>query len=411
MFGAKLIERYYNKEDSGKEKKHMLTILLCIIYISFISLGLPDALLGSAWPSMYTQLQVPISYAGIISMVVAGGTIVSSLMSYKLIHRLGTGKVTAISVGMTALALFGFSVSNSFLQICLWAIPYGLGAGSVDAALNNFVAIHYKARHMNWLHCFWGVGASLGPYIMGYCLTKNLGWNSGYRYIFFIQMALTALLFLSLPLWKKNDSAQGEEQMEAKSLKLRDMAKINGIKPAMLAFLCYCGLETTTGLWGSSFMVLAKGISKDTAAEWVALFYLGITIGRFLSGFITMKQSDHNMVRIGQIIIILGTVTLMLPLSGYALCVGFVLIGLGCAPIYPGLLHATPDNFGTELSQPIMGMQMACAYIGSTFMPPLVGLLVEHISMSLYPIFLLAVVVLMIYMVERLYRIKRAEAG
>ncbi len=387
----------------------MLTILLCIIYISFISLGLPDALLGSAWPSMYTQLQVPISYAGLISMVVAGGTIVSSLLSYKLIRKLGTGKVTAFSVGMTALALFGFSISHSFLLICLWAIPYGLGAGSVDAALNNFVALHYKARHMNWLHCFWGVGASLGPYIMGYCLTRNLGWNSGYRYIFFIQMALTAVLFISLPLWKKSVPSQEDEQAAANSFKFRDLARIAGIKPAMLAFLCYCGLETTTGLWGSSYMVVAKGLSPDAAAEWVALFYLGITVGRFLSGFITMKLSDHNMIRVGQVIIVLGTVALMLPLSNYAMCAGFVLIGLGCAPIYPSLLHATPDNFGNELSQPIMGIQMACAYIGSTFMPPLVGLLVEHISMSLYPIFLFAVVVVMILMVERLYRIKMAK--
>jgi len=387
----------------------MLSVLLVIIYISFISLGLPDSLLGSAWPSMYTGLQVPISYAGIISMVVAGGTIVSSLLSYKLIKKLGTGKVTAISVCMTAVALLGFSVSHSFLQLCLWAIPYGLGAGSVDAALNNFVALHYKARHMSWLHCFWGVGASIGPYIMGYCLTRNLGWNGGYRYIFFIQIALTAVLFFSLPLWKKSAPSQEEEQVIVKSLKIKEIARISGIKPAMLAFLCYCGIETTTGLWGSSYMVMAKGLSPDTAAKLVSLFYLGITAGRFLSGFVTIKINDHNLIRAGQILILLGTIVLMIPLPELEMCAGFVLIGLGCAPIYPSMLHATPDNFGNELSQQVMGIQMASAYIGSTFMPPLVGLIVEHVSMTLYPILLCGVLIVMVVMVERLYRITSAK--
>ena len=388
----------------------MFTLLLAIIYISFISLGLPDALLGSAWPSMYPLFQVPVSYAGIVAMIIAGGTIISSLFSARLISRLGTGKVTAISVLMTAAALIGFSYSNSFWLVCLWAIPYGLGAGSVDAALNNFVALHYKARHMSWLHCFWGVGASLGPYIMGYCLTRGSSWNSGFRFIFYIQIALTAVLFLSLPLWKKSLPSQKDEQEKAKTLKLRDISRVRGLKPALVAFLCYCGLETTTGLWGSTYMVMEKGLSADVAATWISFFYWGITAGRFLSGFITMKIGDRNMIRAGQIVALLGIVVMLLPLPNFALCTGFVLIGLGCAPIFPSLLHATPENFGKGISQSIMGLQMASAYIGSTFLPPLAGLIAERVSMKLYPFFLLAIVLMMIVMAECLNRIKRKQA-
>jgi len=388
----------------------MFTLLLAIIYISFISLGLPDALLGSAWPSMYPLFQVPVSYAGIVAMIIAGGTIISSLFSARLINRLGTGKVTAMSVLMTAAALIGFSYSDSFWLVCLWAIPYGLGAGSVDAALNNFVALHYKARHMSWLHCFWGIGASLGPYIMGLGLTRGSSWNSGFRIIFYIQIALTAVLFVSLPLWKKSLPAQKDEQEKTKTLKLRDISSVRGVKPALFAFLCYCGLETTTGLWGSTYMVMEKGLSADVAATWISYFYWGITAGRFISGFITMKIGDRNMIRAGQTIALLGTVVLLLPLPNSALCAGLVLIGLGCAPIYPSLLHATPDNFGKGISQSIMGLQMASAYIGSTFLPPLAGFIAERVSMKLYPFFLLAIVLIMIFMAESLNSIKRRQA-
>lgn len=380
----------------------MFTILLVIIYISFISLGLPDALLGSAWPSMYGGLGVPVSYAGIISMIIAGGTIISSLYSGKLIKRLGTGKVTAFSVCMTAAALFGFSISHSFIWLCIWAVPYGLGAGSVDSALNSFVALHYKARHMSWLHCFWGIGASLGPYVMGYCLTRGLEWNSGYRIISVLQIVLTATLIFSLPLWKKAKISAEQGEMIHRSLSIRELIAIPGAKPALTAFLCYCGLETTTGLWGSSYMVLERGLSPDTAAKWTSLFYLGITFGRFVSGFVTMRLGDRNMVRLGQGITALGIIALMLPAGNLIMCAGFILIGLGCAPIFPSLLHATPANFGKELSQSIMGVQMASAYIGSTFMPPLFGLIAEHLSIALYPFFLVIFVILMIVMAERL---------
>lgn len=387
----------------------MFALLLAIIYVSFISLGLPDGLLGSGWPSMYQNLNVPVSYAGIVSMIIAGGTIISSLYSGKAIKKLGTGKVTAVSVGMTAAALFGFSISHSFALLCVWAIPYGLGAGSVDAALNNFIALHYKARHMSWLHCFWGVGATLGPYVMGYCLTRGQGWNSGYRTVAIIQVALTAVLIFSLPLWKKIGSSSGAESIVFKSLGLRELIRLPGAKPALTAFFCYCALETTTGLWSSSYMVMVKGISADNAAKWTALFYLGITCGRFLSGFITMRLGDRNMVRLGQGIIVLGIAALLIPSANTLMLVGLVLVGLGCAPIYPSLLHETPENFGRELSQAIMGVQMACAYIGSTFMPPLFGLLAEHTSLRLYPFYLIIFIVLMFVTAESLNKIKDAE--
>ena len=385
----------------------MLTLLLAIIYMSFISLGLPDSLLGAAWPSMYEGLHVPLSYAGIVSVMIAVGTIVSSLLSARLIRKIGTGKVTAISVLLTALALLGFSFSHSFLQLCLWTIPYGLGAGAVDTALNNFVALHYKARHMSWLHCFWGVGASIGPYIMGYCLTGNLGWNSGFRAVGLIQVVLTAILFISLPLWKKSAISQEEEPKAVKNLKLKELTLIKGAKPAMFAFLLYCGLESTTGLWGSTYMVAAKGLSADAAAKWMSMFYLGITGGRLLSGFVTMKLSSRSMIRLGQAIALAGTVVILLPLPNYSVYIGFVLIGLGCAPIYPSLMHTTPENFGREQSQAMMGIQTACAYLGATLAPPLTGLLVERVSVKLYPYLLLSMVILMIAAVERLYGKRR----
>lgn len=379
----------------------MFSILLAIIYASFISLGLPDSLLGSAWPSMYGNLGVPISYAGIISMIVAGGTIVSSLLSDRLIRKIGTGAITAISVGMTAAALFGFSISGSFAAICLWAIPYGLGAGSVDAALNNYVAVNYESKHMNWLHCFWGVGATLGPYIMGLCLVRG-SWSDGYRTISFVQIALTAILVFSLPLWRKKQSAQTESIKKSKPLSFKELIKIPGAKPVLLAFFGYCALESTAGMWASSYMVLGKGMDAETAAKWASLFYLGITSGRFLSGFITIKLGDRRMVTLGQVLIGLGILTLFLPFGNVCSLIGFILVGAGCAPIFPGLLHETPENFGAELSQSIMGMQMACAYIGAALMPPIFGVVADFAGIKLYPVFLLVYAMIIVFAVSGL---------
>ena len=374
----------------------MIHLLLAIIYLSFISLGLPDSLLGAAWPAMYTQFGVPVSYAGILSAIIAVGTIVSSLQSDRLTRRLGTGKVTALSVAATALALFGFSQSRSFFLLCLWAVPYGLGAGSVDASLNNYVALHYASRHMSWLHCMWGLGASIGPYIMGLALTGGQGWNGGYRYIALLQILLTAILLCSLSLWKKRpdtDGASGTAVSES-PLTLRDIWCIPGTKAIMLTFFCYCAAEQTTGLWAGSYLTLHWGLAPETAASFASLFYVGITAGRAISGFLTIKWNDAQMVRLGEGITMAGILTLLLPF-GVAPRVGLFLIGLGCAPIYPCIIHATPRYFGADRSQAIIGVQMACAYAGTCLMPPVFGLIAQHITVALLPIYLLALVAVM----------------
>lgn len=386
----------------------MANLLLAVIYLSFISLGLPDSLLGSAWPSMYVQFNVPVSCAGIISMIISLGTIVSSLQSYRLTTWLGAGKVTAFSVAITAAALFGFSVSNSFWMLCLWAIPYGLGAGGVDAALNNFVALHYASRHMSWLHCMWGVGASLGPRIMSWALAGGQEWNGGYRAISMLQIGLTLILFLSLPLWnqssrpgsQENEEAQADSQPQALSLK--DIIRIPGAREVMITFFCYCALEQTAGLWASSYLVLHNGLSPETAAGYASMFFIGITAGRAVSGFLTLKLSDHQMIRLGQGIIGLGVLTLILPLGSGAALGGLILIGLGCAPIYPSIIHSTPENFGAKNSQAMLGIQMASAYVGTCLMPPLFGVLANQISASLLPFYLLAVLAVMAVMHTRL---------
>jgi fucose permease len=377
----------------------MVTVLLLvIIYISFISLGLPDSLLGSAWPSMYHLLNVPLHYAGFISMIIAGGTVISSVFSARIIRRFGTGIVTTVSVLMTAAALIGFSVSPSFLYLCLCGIPLGLGAGSVDAALNNYVALHFKARHMSWLHCFWGVGASVGPIIMSAFLIHKNSWNLGYRTIGIIQFCLVLLLFISLPLWEKNKTAETRSRHD--TIKFTKIFSIVGIKEALIAFFCYCSIETVTGLWGASFLVTEKGISPEIAAQWIALYYIGITSGRFISGFITMKLTNRQMVRLGQIIIGGGIITLILPFGNSTLLPGLFMIGLGCAPIYPSLLHETPKNFGEEYSQTIMGIQMGCAYIGITLMPPIFGQLASYMSFNIFPVFIGIILAIKIIMVE-----------
>lgn len=380
----------------------MFSLLLALIYVSFISLGLPDSLLGSAWPQMQESLGVSLSLGGVISFLITASTILSSLMSHRVIQRFGTGGVTMCSVAMTALALLGFSLSDSFLVLCLWAIPYGLGAGSVDAALNNFVALHCKAKHMSWLHCFWGIGATGGPYIMGLCLSRGMGWQAGYRTISFMQMALTLILLLSLPLWKKQEQPlSGGETVRPQTPQWGKLLKRPGVKAALTAFFFYSALELTTGLWGSSYMVAVRGISPETAAKWISLFYLGITAGRFFSGFLTLRFSDDTMVRLGEGTAIVGIILLLLPLHNLFLCVGLILTGLGCAPIYPSLLHATPQRFGKSLSQSLMGTQMAISYLGSTTMPPVSGFLSEKISMGLYPVLLLVFALSMTILTEK----------
>ena len=391
----------------------MFHLLLAVIYLSFISLGLPDALLGSAWPTMYQEFHVPVSYAGILSMTIAGGTIISSLQSDRLTKKFGSGKVTAFSVLMTAVALFGFSISSSFWMLFLWAIPYGLGAGSVDASLNNYVALHYEGRHMSWLHCMWGVGASVGPYIMSFVLTNGQSWNMGYRYISIIQIVLTAMIMISLPLWKNRsseeitgiDSNVSENTNPDKVLSLKEIFAIPGAKPLLLMFFCYCALEQTAGLWASSYMVLKHGLDVKTAAGYGSLFYVGITIGRAISGFITMKLNDNQMIRLGQALVLIGIALMFLPLGHQVALVGLIIVGLGCAPIYPCVIHSTPANFGADKSQAIIGVQMASAYVGTLAMPAIFGFVANHISAALFPFYLLLILALMFSMHVRLLKV------
>ena len=380
----------------------MVYLLLVIIYLSFISLGLPDALLGAAWPIMSQEFSVPVSYAGGIALIIAIGTVISSLLSDRLTKWLGSGKVTAISVAMTAVAIFGFSVSREYWQLCLWAIPYGLGAGSVDASLNNYVALHYASSHMSWLHCMWGLGASIGPYIMGIALTGGMGWNKGYAIIALIQVVLSATLFLSLPLWKQRKEEPGANGAPAKPLTMKRIFAIWGAKEVLIAFFCYCALEQTCILWGSSYFVLQIGLDEETAASLASLFMLGLTSGRFLNGFLTYKINDTNLIRLGQAVIAMGVVTLLLPLGKWSAMVGLVLMGLGCAPIYPCIIHSTPERFGADNSQALIGVQMASAYIGICCMPPLFGILANGIGVWLLPWYTGAILVLMVVMCERL---------
>ena len=380
-------------------------MLLAIIYIAFISLGLPDSLLGAAWPVMYGELGVPISYAGIVTMIIAAGTIVSSLLSDWLMRKVGAGVITAVSVFMTAAALFGFSASHSFLLLCLWAVPYGLGAGAVDAALNNYVALHFSSRHMNWLHCFWSVGAAASPYIMSYCLTGGFGWNNGYRSVAVVQTILTAALFLSLPLWKRRRLEGAEGESAAKALSLPRAVKIKGVPFVLIMFFGYCALEQAAGLWASSYLVQFRGVDTDTAAWSASLFYLGIAARRFLCGFVAERLGDRRLIRIGILTMIGGVLLIALPVPYDAFTLaGLLIVGLGCAPVYPSVIHSTPANFGKENSQAIIGIQMASAYVGTTFMPPLFGLIAAHIHIGLYPAFLLALAVLMLCMSEKLNR-------
>jgi len=381
----------------------MFSLLLAIIYLSFISLGLPDSLLGSAWPIMHAELAVPLSWSGVIFMIIAACTVVSSLLSDRLTRKLGPGLVTAISVAMTAAALLGFSVSHRFWMLCLWAVPYGLGAGSVDAALNNYVALHYASRHMSWLHCMWGVGTSVGPLIMGAALSRGAGWNTGYRMIGLMQIVLSLCIFLSLPLWKKRENTEVGGG-SGKPLSLAEVIAIPGAKSIMLCFFCYCALEQTVGLWASSYLVKARLVEEITAARLASLFFLGITGGRALSGFATYKLNDRQMIRLGFGLVGFGILLVLLLLGNVCAFAGLIIVGLGCAPIYPSIIHSTPANFGAERSQALIGVQMASAYIGTSLMPPFFGWLAARLGLGIFPLYLLALLVLMAFMHEKLCR-------
>lgn len=384
----------------------MGSLLLALIYICFISLGLPDSLLGSAWPVLHTEINVPMSFAGIISMTIFVGTILSSLFSDKLLRKFGAGKVTAVSVTISALGLLGFSISNQFWMLLLWAVPYGLGAGGVDAILNNYVALHYKAQHMSWLHCMWGVGASISPYIMSFALVKLDNWSCGYLIVSIIQIILSVIIFASVPLWKKGtNNADGEtEAVEAKSMSFREIFSIKGAIPCFLTFFAYCSLELTTSLWASSYLVQKWEFTPEAAAGFASMFYIGVTLGRFANGFLAMKLGDNFLIRMGLGIITTGIALLFVPFHSVFSLIGFVIIGLGCAPIYPCIIHMTPSVFGEDKSQAMIGVQMAFANTGFLIMPSLFGVITDYISVSLLPVFILALLVLMFAMHELVVR-------
>ena len=381
----------------------MTSLLLAVIYLAFIGLGLPDSLLGAAWPMIYPQFGVPVSSMGLISMIISAGTILSSLNSSRLTRALGAGKVTLLSTALTAIALLGFGMSRSLWQLCFWAVPYGLGAGSVDAALNNYVALHYASRHMSWLHCMWGVGTIIGPSLMSAALTGGHGWSGGYLLTALVQGLIVAVLLLSLPLWGRPTSGNGSE-MEAAALSLREVLAIPGAKEVMLYFFGYCALESTAGLWAASYLTLARDIPAETAAGFAALFYLGITAGRAVSGWIAPRLGDDGMIRLGLWGIGLGLAALLLPGPAAVSLAGLVIIGLGCAPIYPSIIHSTPAHFGAHRSQAVIGVQMASAYVGSMAMPPLFGLMARQITPALFPFYLLVLLGLMAWMHHRLVR-------
>ena len=384
----------------------MASLLLALIYVCFISLGLPDSLLGSAWPVLHREISVPVSFAGIVSATICAGTILSSLFSDKLLRKFGAGKMTAVSIALTAMGLFGFSGSDRFWMLMLWAIPYGLGAGGVDAVLNNYVALHYKPQHMSWLHCMWGVGASISPYIMSFSLMRFDSWNNGYLFVAVIQAVLSAGIFLSIPLWKKGMQAEedgGEETVPA-ALSFREIFAIKGAIPCFVTFFCYCSLELTTSLWASSYLVTKWSFSPEAAASFASMFYIGVTFGRFINGFFAMRFSDRFLIRVGCTMIVVGIGLLCLPFDAAFALVGFAIIGLGCAPIYPCIIHMTPDVFGKDKSQAMIGIQMAFAYTGFLVMPPLFGVIAEHISISLLPLFQGLLWLVMLWMHETVVR-------
>ncbi len=385
----------------------MATLLISVIYLCFISLGLPDSLLGSAWPVMQGDLGVPVSFMGIVTMVISGCTIVSSLFTDRIARRMGTWGVTLLSTLLTAVGLIGFSFSNHFAWLCVFALPYGLGAGAIDAVLNNYIALHYSSRYMSWLHCFWGVGAIASPYIMGFALSNAYGWDSGYRIVAYAQLGIAFITALSLPLWRRKKAASAEDETTLPTLSMKQKLSIPGVPFILLAFLCYCGLEATAMSWSSTYFVDAKGMDTALAASLASMFYIGMTVGRFISGFITDFLGDKRLMRIGACIALVGIVILALPFGQGVAIVAFLVIGLGCAPIYPAIIHATPDNFGREKSQAVIGLQMASAYVGATFIPPLYGLIVNHIHAVWLPLFLVIFLVFFILFSELLNHMVR----
>ena len=386
-----------------------MTLLLCIIYLGFVALGLPDSLFGTAWPVLQPQMDVPLAWAGFVTMTISGGTILASLLSDRLTFRFGAAKVTACSVVATAVALLGFSRATQFWMLVAWAVPLGLGAGAVDAALNNFVALHFSSRHMSWLHCFWGLGASVSPYIMGFFLSRELRWDRGYLTVGLIQLALSVVLFASLPLWKKASALETPEEARTAPKTLRQIAALPGIFYVLFGCFAYCAIEAIAFTWTSTYLVNVRAMAPESAARFASLFYLGMTFSRFVTGFIADRLGDKRMIRYGYFVCFAGLLLVVLPFASPLPClIGLVVAGFGCGPVYPAIIHATPTVFGKENSQAVVGVQMASAYCGSTFMPPVFGWVANAFGLSLFPFALVLFAAVGFTLTELLNRKTRA---
>lgn len=385
----------------------MATLLLIIIYISFIGLGLPDSLLGTAWPEMYVNLNIPVSFEAIGNSIIVIGTIISSLNAAKLIKKLGTYRIVLFSTFLTACAIVGYGLVPNFYFFLLIGIPMGLGAGAVDTALNNYLAIHYKASQMNWLHCFWGIGAMTGPIVMSSFIHNKMGWRYGYFVIGAIQMVIVILLLISRPVWKLHKETNSSE--ETVVMKFFDLVKVKGVKLAMLTFLCYCATEYIIVCWGSTYLVKSREVTSAVAAGWLSIYYLGITGGRMLCGFIALKVNNRTLIRTGLFTVLLGAVILMLPLPSFAALIGFAFVGFGCSPVFPGMMSETPKRFGNRLSQSVIGLELTSAYTGVLVIPTLFGFLAARINISLLPFLLAVLVIIMLISTTILNNKKNAE--
>lgn len=385
----------------------MIILLLIIIYLSFVGLGLPDALLGSAWSIMQVDIGATAEMAGYISLTVSLFTVISSLFASRLLHRFGTGKVTLFSILSTTLALFGFSLSNDLIFLIILGIPLGLGAGSVDAALSNYVALHFKAKHMNWLHCFWGIGAMTGPIIMSMSLNNDNNWRAGYVSIAVILTVIVLILLGSLSLWKIFEKGKIAESHDEKLISNREAMRIPGVKPSMMSMLCYNGSETAAGLWMASFFIASKGVSPGTAAALTSLFYIGIIIGRIISGFLSSTISSKHLIRYGGLVGCFGLLIVILPLPYWVTAGALFIVGFGGAPIYPSIVHATPERFGEKASSSVIGLEMASAYTGSTLIPLSMGIIAAQFGMNMVPIILLVLFGVMFVSSEMVNRVNR----
>lgn len=374
----------------------MATILLIVIYIAFIGLGLPDSLFGTAWPAIYGEWGLPFSFGSIITIIITCCTIFSSVMSTRLIARFGTGKVTVVSTALTVLALIGYSFSGNFLTICLLSIPLGLGAGAVDTGLNNYVALHYSSAQMSLLHCFFGVGISISPYVMSQFIGTAAGWRGGYRFTFFIQLTIALILVFTLPLWKKVSENAAQEETPVKILSIRELVRIPGVKTMWLLFIISCAIEYTAGCWGSTYLVERKGISADHAAEIVLFYYIGMTVGRLLSGILATKLTCWQIIRIGMAVLGVAVILLLLPVPTTIITIGLFLIGLGNGPMFPNFTYLAPLNFGKDISQSVIGTQMAASSVGIMVVPAICGILGQAFGMGVFPIYLGLLFVLMV---------------